>query len=156
MQTYKRAFITLLMGIIGAPFAGMVAVMIGSFFIQSLLLLLTIGLVICAAILWVTVFSERIAFTLSEDGQFSYYKRGKLKERFDIPNCYVGYYRKSKGATDHDISLRILPVGKEESDTVTIDASPLGRNRFEKMFARLEALSANEPEVLSAAPKNQI
>ena len=150
MQIYKRAWITMLMGVLGAPFAGLVAVLIGSFFTKNSLLLIAIGVAICAAILWISVFSEAIHFTLSDAGELSYYKRGKLQQQFDLPHCYVGYRRKTTDATSHDISLRILPAGKDESDTVYIDVSPLGRSRFEKMFAELEKFAANQPEVLRA------
>ena len=153
MKTYKRAFVTMLMGIVGAPFAGAVAAIIGGFFIDNTILLVIIGAVICAVILLITIFGENISFTLSENGQLSYYKRGDLRGQYDIPRCHVGYYRKSRGATDHNISLRILPVGEDEKDTVYIDASPLGQNRFERMYADLERSSANTPEVLSAQNK---
>lgn len=153
MQIYKRAFITLLMGVIGAPFSGVVVFVVGSFFIESTALLTAIAVIVCVVILWLTVFNENIYFTLSESGQFSYYKRGKLRQQLDIPHCYVGYYRKTTDATDHDIQLRILPVGSDEMDTIYIDASPLGASRFEKMFAELEKFAANEPEVMTAVKK---
>ncbi|HCC34893.1 MAG TPA: hypothetical protein DEQ02_04385 [Ruminococcaceae bacterium] len=153
MKTYKRALITMLMGILGAPFAGLIAVMVGSFFIEDLIILISIGIGLCCIILFITIFNENIKFTLSENGQLCYYKRGHLKSQFDIPNCYVGYRRKTTDATDHDITLRILPVGKEEIDTITIDASPLGRNRFEKMFVELEKIAANQVEILTVTPK---
>jgi len=153
VQVYKRAWNTLLMGIIGAPCASLVVFILAGIFIDSYVLLGAIAAVVCVVILYVTIFSENVTFTISEDGQFSYYKRGKLKEQFEIPDCYVGYYRKTTDATDHNISLRILLVGKAEADTVYIDASPLGRSRFEKMFAELEKFAANKPEVLVATKK---
>ena len=153
MKTYKRALKTMLMGIISAPFSAVVVVIVGGFFTENISLLIAIGIALCMVILCITIFGENISFTISPEGELAYYKRGKLIERYDIPNCQVGYYRKTTDATDHDISLRILPHGKDEMDTVYIDASPLGLRRFERMFAELERHTMSKPEVLSAKPK---
>ena len=143
----------MLMGIVSAPFSAVVVIIVGGFFIENTTLLLSIGIALSVIILCITIFGENISFTLSPEGELTYYKRGKLVDRYDIPNCQIGYYRKTTDATDHDISLHILPFNKGEMDTVYIDASPLGLRRFEKMFAELENHAAGKPEVLSAKPK---
>ena len=144
MQTYKRAFVTMLVGFIAAPVAGIGAVIICSFFISDQIALGAIGAIAFMMILLLTIFGERVTFTISADGQFSYYKRKKRKHQFDLKRCQVGYSLKSSDSIEYNIRLRILPEGQTE--TVDIDASPLGWRRFEKMFKQMESLSLNHQE----------
>ncbi|MDR1329254.1 MAG: hypothetical protein LBK23_06605 [Oscillospiraceae bacterium] len=148
MQTYKRAWNTLLAGLAGGVCGGLAVAVVVSFFNGSGVVFAAVTVVVCGLIWYITIFSEAIYFTVADDGIFRYYKRGKQVHEFDLKKCYVGYYRRSRGASDHNIQLKIQPVGGEEA-ALEIDASPLGRSRFEKMFARMEALAANKPEVLS-------
>jgi hypothetical protein len=150
MQTYKRAWNTLLAGLAGGVCGGLAVAVVVSFFNDSDVVFAAVAAVVCLLIWYITIFSEAIYFTVADGGHFCYYKRVKLVSEFDLKQCYVGYYRSSRGASDHNIQLKILPVGASEDATVEINVSPLGRSRFEKMFAHMESLAANEPEVLSA------
>ncbi|MDR1821425.1 MAG: hypothetical protein LBQ91_03205 [Oscillospiraceae bacterium] len=145
MTAYKRAWNTLIAGIIGGPFAGVVAVIIGGFFTENMLILIAAAIVICVLVWLVTIFGEAIKFEISDSGEFAYFKRGKLKHRFDLKKCSVGYHRRSRGASDHTITLKILSFGEDgTSEETDIDASPLGQMRFERMFAQMETFAIKE------------
>ena len=147
MQTYKRrALHTILIGIVGVAFGGVAAVIVGGFFIDDQTVLIAVTAAVCAVILLATILSESIAFTITPEGQFAYFKYGKIQHYFDLKHCYVGYFSKTSDTIDRNISLRILPEGKDETDMVFIDASPLGKKRFEKMFAQMEKFSLNRPK----------
>ncbi|MDR1193882.1 MAG: hypothetical protein LBK98_06945 [Peptococcaceae bacterium] len=138
------------MGLFSGPCGGLAAAVIVSFFNDSGTVFAAVAVVVCLLVWYITIFSENVYFTVADDGQFRYYKRGKLVNELDLRQCYVGYHRSSRGSSDHSIQLKILPAGADENATIDIDASPLGRGRFERMFERMESLAANKPEVLSA------
>ncbi|MDR0813875.1 MAG: hypothetical protein LBO63_07795 [Oscillospiraceae bacterium] len=144
MTTYKRAWNTLLAGIIGGPCAGVAAVIIGGFLTENMLILIAAAAVICILVWLVTIFGEAIRFEISESGEFAYFKRGKLKNQFDLKTCSVGYHRRSRGASDHTITLKIRSFSEGESTETSIDASALGQMRFERMLAQMETFAPQE------------
>lgn len=145
MTTYKRSLFVLLKGLIGAPCAGFVVYLVGCFFTQDMRILLGVAAAITLIIWYISIFSEQIHFTLSDAGELCYYKRGKCRARYDLTRCSAGYRRRSDG-TDHTISLRIYDAEGKEHD---IDASPLGRSRFEALYAKIKTfIPAGEDEVM--------
>jgi len=148
---YKRSFFSLLKGIIGAPFAGVLAgIIAGFFFPDNTTLLLGIGLVVMALILLTTIFSENIRLEI-DDNELRYYKRGKLRETYTLNQITVGYRTRVESGVmgNEDLTLRIFVASDERE--ASIDCSPLGVRRFYKLFAYLEEHTIQaETEVLRA------
>lgn len=141
MQIYKRSLVTMIWGFLIAPIAGVLGVVIGGFIFDDFKSRISIAIAVGVLVILYTIFGQSIRFTISEQGQLSYYRCGRMKHQFDIKNCQVGYHRKTTNLVYHEIKLEILPAGGE---LVKINASPLGKTRFEKMFVQLESLAANK------------
>lgn len=148
MTVYKRSLFVMLKGIIGAPCAGFVVYLVLSFFISDMTILLGAAAGITVLIWLMTILSDNIYFTISDGGEFYYYKRGKCREHYNLNECGIGYRQRSDGST---ISLKVFtPDGQEH----LIDAEPLGVNRFHKMYEKMsqfvqddEVMTAKESEV---------
>lgn len=143
MTTYKRSVFVMLKGLIGAPCAGFVVYLVLSFFVSDMRILVGAGAGITLVIWLITIFSDNIHFTLSDTGEFCYYKRGKCKERYALKDCGVGYRQRTDGSTIH---LYIYtPDGQEHC----VDAEPLGTSRFNRMYEKMRTF-VPEDEVMKA------
>lgn len=132
MNIYKRSLFVMLKNIISAPCAGAVLAIILNFFVENLYILIGVPVFVTLLILYTSIFSSRIQFTLSNTGEFCYYKKGKLKGQYDLTKCGLGYNRKTDGEY---INLSIVT---ETGENVLIDAEPLGSSRFMKMFEDMQ------------------
>lgn len=145
MQVFKRSIITLIWGVLGGAALAVIIFIVGSIFTNNSMLLIGIGVVVMLLVWYLSIFSEAIRFELDSDGQFRYYKRGKLRNEFKLRECGIGYLRRSSGSTNHDIQLKILDSNGE---LTCLDASPLGASRFDKMFAAMEVFAPTGNESL--------
>jgi Predicted transmembrane sensor domain len=136
MKIYKRALITIIWGFLWAPLAALLTIVVGGFFVKNLTLLIYIGITVAALVLLYYLLWQSIRFTVSEDGTLSCYKLGILKKQFDIRECRIGYNRKTTNFIYHTMTLKILHTSNEK--TTEINVTPLGKNRFEKMYKQLE------------------
>jgi hypothetical protein len=147
MQVYRRTVFSLIVGVIGAPFAGLLVFIITQIFIHSTPICAILGIGVAALVVYMTVFSENIFFELDDDGTFRYFKQGALKNTFTLPSCRVGYHRKSESSLfgNNYITLKILDAENNETD---IDTAPLGVTQFHKMFEDMEKFSIKDVETL--------
>ena len=143
MRTYNRSLYVMIKGIISAPFSGLVVYIILNFFVDNQIILLGAAAVVTLLVFHMSVFSSRISFTLSDAGEFCYYKKGKLENRFDLTRCSVGYNKRTDG---NYIYLKIVD---ETGNETSIDAEPLGSMRFMKMYNDMTEY-VNDDEVLKA------
>jgi hypothetical protein len=149
MKVYKRTFFSMIKGIIIAPFGGILVYFLAQIFL-SVAICAVLGVVVAAALLYMAIFSENIYFELDDNGAFRYYKKGALKETFELAKCGVGYYRKTEWGLfgSNDIDLKILDA---EGNETRIEAGPLGTGQFEDMFGEMEKHTVRNIEVLAAA-----
>jgi len=150
LQIYKRTVFSMIKGIIGAPFAGVVAVIIASFFNLNDLVLAVIGVVAAIAVLYVTLVTEDIRVEV-DARELRYFKRNKLREAYPLSNLGVGYRTRVErglfGNEDLTLKLLLLDSGEEKS----LDCSSLGTTRFYKLFETLEERTPKrEEEVMRA------
>jgi hypothetical protein len=142
MNMYKRAIITIIWGFLWAPLYALLTIIIGGFFVQEKPLLIGMGITVAALVLLYYLLWQNIRITVSEDGTLSYYKCGILRKQFNIRECNIGYNRKTTNFVYHTITLKISPAGNgfpvESERAVNINVTPLGKNRFEKMYKQLE------------------
>jgi len=131
-------------GIIIAPCSATLIYVVLGFFVSDARIQYGVAAAVLLMLLYLAVFSENIRFELEPDGTFRYFQKGKLRNSFRLEDCLVGYSRKSEG-TSHDILLQVvcLENGQEE----TIDCSPIGLRRFEKMFQEIKGHTKEEAEV---------
>lgn len=153
MQTFKRSAWSWIKSILLAPFAALGIFFVVIFALQFFSLgemdvYLVVGLPALALLigLYMAFFSENIKFEIEPEGECRYYKAGKLKKKWDLKRCTVGYRHKtttSRGSTTHDIDFKIRDeAGAEES----VDCSALGPTRFQAMFALMESYNPPAPE----------
>jgi hypothetical protein len=147
MQVYRRTVFSLIIGVIGAPFSGILVFIITQVFIHSIPLCAILGVGVAVLVVYMTVISENIFFELDDDGAFRYFKQGALKNTFTLPSCRLGYHRKSESGLfgNHYITLKILDAENTETD---IDTGPLGVTQFYKMFEEMEKFSIKDVETL--------
>lgn len=146
MKEYKPALLVTLKNLISAPFAGAVVLIVCGFFTENPIILYGIPAVVTLLILAMSLGGSGIKFTISEAGEFCYYKRNKLKERFDLRECYVGYRARTDGMY---LDLQVVDANGEET---ILDGEPLGNKRFFKMYEHAKTF-AKEEEVMKAAKK---
>lgn len=151
MNVYKRSLYVMIKGIVAAPFSGLVVYFFLSLFIGNDLILFGVFALVTFMVFYTSVFSSRISFTVSPDGEFCYYKKGKLEEQYDLKKCSIGYDRQTDGTY---INLTIIDENGKES---VIDAEPLGSSRFLKMYENMkqfvkddEIMKATESSVMKA------
>ena len=148
---YKRTIFSLLKGIIGAPFAGICAIIVcGMFITENMNILFCIGGGITLLILYITIFSEHIRLE-ADDRELRYYKRGKLRKTYALDNISVGYRTKVQSGLmgNEDLTLRIYVI--DEDRETTIDCSPIGLRKFHSLYEHLDANAVpREEEVLRA------
>ena len=144
LYTFKRSAISLIWSLILAV-GGSVAI----FFLSLIFFdeITVINFVIAGAILlvmgYMSIFSENISFELS-GSSFKYFKRGKLKKELDLKKYTAGYKTRHSEGTADDLSLYLSPVdGKGEE--IVIDCTPIGTNKFHKMYELMRANSAETP-----------
>jgi hypothetical protein len=138
-------------GIIISPLSGILVFLLAQI-ILPVPLCAVLGIATAAALLYMAVFSENIHFELDDDGTFRFFKKGTLKNTFELSKCHIGYYRKTEWGIfgNNYITLNILdPEGKETG----IDAGPLGTGQFKDMFEEMEKYAIKDVEVLEAAKK---
>jgi hypothetical protein len=151
MKEYRRSFFSLIKGIIIAPFGGLVAAIILHFFLSAFISYITGG-AITAILLYMAIFSENIRFELDGDGTFRYFKKGALRNTFNLSEYRIGYYAKTESGVfgNNDIQLKLLNTEGEETD---IEATSLGTSRFYSMFAEMEKYAIKNVETLTADNK---
>jgi hypothetical protein len=149
MKIYKRTLFSLIKGIVIAPLSGILVFILAQIFL-SVPLCAVLGIATAGALLYMTVFSENIYFELGDSGTFRYFKKGTLKNTFDLSKCRIGYYRRTEWGIfgNNDIDLKILDAEGKETG---IEAGPLGTAQFEDMFEEMEKFTVNDIEVLDAA-----
>ncbi|MDR0449827.1 MAG: hypothetical protein LBH26_01005 [Treponema sp.] len=152
MKTYKRSLFELVKGIVIGLVTGIAAHIVLGLFFRNVILVTGVPILIAAAILYITFFSEDIYFELEPEGVFRYYKRRILQNTFNLKNCYIWYHRKSESGfpPTHDITLKMLDSGAEDGE-IQIDCSPLGLARFDEMYNEMEEFALKDKTVLSAA-----
>jgi len=146
---FKRTVFSMLKGIIGAPFAGFVVVIVASFFNLGETTLFLLGAAGAVIILYITIVGENIRVEV-DLRELRYYKGSKLKESYVLENIGVGYYsRVERGLMGNENLL--LKVRKfDTQDETSLDCSPLGQKQFYKLFEYLEAHTpAKDDEVLT-------
>lgn len=148
MKVYKQTIVQKLKGMALAVFAGVVGFFVSNYFLDNFYVVCGITAAAFLLFAYFALFNENIRFELDRDGRLRYFQNKKLKGEYDIPNCLVGYKRKSKDG-DHDITLEIVALD-ESSEKTYIDCSPLGYSRFYKLWGELDEMSANEKVVLKA------
>jgi len=152
MQIYKRSLLWVLVRIIPVPlFSGLIVIIAGGFFIEAKSVLMGIGAAVGIIAVLIILFGMNIRFTITPEGQFTYYRNGKQKHQFELSCCQAGYQRVTANAVFHRITLQILPAGENNMESVYINASSLGRSRFDRMFGQIESFSINGKETLSAS-----
>jgi hypothetical protein len=113
MKEYRRSFFSLIKGIIIAPFGGLAAAIVLHFFL-SIFISYIVGGAITAILLYMAIFSENIRFELDGDGTFRYFKKGALRNTFNLPEYRIGYYAKTEaGVFYKTITTTYGPVKKE-------------------------------------------
>lgn len=136
-------------GIIGAPFAGIVVIIILGFFVEDQRILIGAGGAVALIIVYLSIFGENIRCELDANGVWRYYQKGRLKKTVDLTNCMIGYHQKGEAGIlgSYDINLQIIDQQEGES---FIDCSPLGPGRFADMYEKMKKFTPEEPEVLLA------
>jgi hypothetical protein len=136
-------------GLVIAPCSAFVLYLVVSAFIQNAVILYGVPLLVFVILIYSALFGENIRFEV-DGGELRYYKRGKLKNSFQLAGCRVGYRRKSETGllASHDISLQIIQT--ENGEETFIDCSPIGPRQFERMYALMKSKTPEEPEVLRA------
>lgn len=150
MFVYKRSLWVMIKGLIMAPFAGVVAVIILGFFVTNPLILYGVPVLASLVLVYMALFSENIRFELDRDGQLRYFKRGRLLHQFALAECAAGYHRRSEGGfpPTHDITLQMIRLS--DGEETAIDCSPIGLRRFEELYTEIKAHTGGEPEVMRA------
>jgi hypothetical protein len=149
MKIYKRTLFSLVKGIIISPLSGILVFFLAQIFL-SVPICAVLGILTAAALLYMTVFSENIYFELESNGTFRHFKKGTLKNTFDLSKCSIGYYRRTEWGLfgNNDIDLKIMDAEGKETN---IEAGPLGTAQFEDMFEEMEKFTINDKEVLEAS-----
>ena len=108
---------------------------------------------------YTSLFSENIRFVI-ENGEFKYFKNGKLKETFILKETNFRYRIKSTSdgtGTSHDINLYVSKLSDikdtDEISETLIDCSPIGIRKFEKMFDLLGGESNSKTVKLKTKKK---
>ncbi|MDR0435749.1 MAG: hypothetical protein LBH11_03150 [Propionibacteriaceae bacterium] len=160
MKIYKRpwhsAVTSLLWGIVGAAFAGVVlhwlrtsgisiarVINLGPWDFPEWVPIAVAGALLAFAV-WSTLMSEKIRFEL--DGPvFRYYQGGDLRQEFNLPDYYIDYSpQASDGSTDSQTLFLWSTAG---GDKVTINITPLGLSRATKMFEDMERYAKKDAAV---------
>ncbi|MDR1315947.1 MAG: hypothetical protein LBK13_03645 [Spirochaetales bacterium] len=151
MNVYTRTQFGTIKAVIIAPFTGILVFVLTRIFLP-VPLCVVLGLAATVIVVCIAVFSGNIYFELGEYGTFRYFKRGTLRNTFELPKYRIGYYCKTKRGIfgNHHIELKLFDAAGEETD---IDAGPLGTARFEEMFEKMEKYAITDAEVLDAEKK---
>jgi hypothetical protein len=138
-------------GIIISPLSGILVFFLAQIFLP-VPLCAVLGIVTAVALMYMAVFSENIYFELEDDGTFRYFKKGTLKNTFELSKCRIGYHRRTEWGIfgNNNIDLDILDA---EGEKTGIEAGPLGTRQFEDMFGEMEKYAIKNIEVLEAAGK---
>lgn len=150
MKVYKRSTWEMIKGLILAPFAAFIVIIVGGFFTENMTILYGVSAVVVGLIILSTIFGENIGVELDDNGTMRYLKKGKVTDTFDLTHCAAGYRRKSDRSllATHNIQLQIVDnlTGQE----TFLDCSPLGVNQFYKLYEDIGRYTKEEPEVLQA------
>ncbi|MDR2517615.1 MAG: hypothetical protein LBC88_09590 [Spirochaetaceae bacterium] len=148
MQTFRRTQFSLIRGIIAAPFSGVLVYILGQIFLPVWLSAIA-GAAAAGALVYMAVFSENIYCELDDTGAFRFFRRGVLKNSFDLTVCRIGYRRKTEWGLFGNNDIRLHIIDGQNGETF-LDVSPLGTARFNELFAAMEKHAAGETEVLNA------
>lgn len=159
MQVYKRTVGSLIKSLILTPFAG-VAAFVVLYILLQFVNLGTIGvyllyIVPVLAFLWMlyaSIFSENIRVEIDPAGTCRYFKNGKLLKQWFLPQCQVGYYKRTESGLMGNNNIR-LDIRNEMGQDETVDCSPLGSTQFYNMFAHMETFTKPEPQVQVLQPQ---
>ena len=146
MKVYKRSAWTLIKGLISAPFAGFVAVIIVSFFASGIYPIIA-GVAIFILVCVLSIFSENIHFEL-DNTELRHFRGRKLKGTYEFDRIVVGYHSRSQRGLLGDNDIQLIIRTAETGGETHLDCSPLGTKRFYEMFSILEGKCLNEPEKL--------
>lgn len=147
MKTYSSSLLITLRESFYALFMPVLVIIVGGFFTDNYLLLGAVSAVLLVLYLAWVLIGSRLKFEL-DGSELRYYRRGKMLQVFDLKQSSLRYVVNTRG-TDSTISFYITDHSKSEEEHY-IDCSPLGANRFQKMYEDLRTLSqsAVAPEVL--------
>jgi hypothetical protein len=153
MQVYKRSVGSLIKSLILAPFAG-VAVFVVLYILLQFVNFGTLGVYLLYgvpvfAFLWMlyaSIFSENIRVEIDPAGTCRYFKNNKLMKQWLLPQCQVGYYKRTESGLLGNNNIR-LDIRNEMGQDETVDCSPLGSTQFYNMFAHMETFTKPEPQV---------
>ena len=145
---YKRSIITMLVGIISAPVAGvLIWFLCGMFFDETGMVGAIVGGLITLIFWYISIFSERIRLEIDKT-HLKYYKGKKLVHSYKLNQITIGYREKYTvgGFGSDTLDLKIYNVETRESDS--IDCAPLGSSRFYKMYNKLSECTVIVENVL--------
>ena len=146
MTVYKSSIFVLLKNVFYGIGGGFVAALIGNAFMDMLYAII-LGIVLGAAVIYITLVSDNIKVTIDGD-ILSFYRLGKLKHQFSISRVGLHARIKSSGG-DSDCTLTVTePDGRETA----IDCSMLGERRFYKLLDELKV--GDEPIELATTKKD--
>ena len=147
MKVYKRSLWSMLFSILLAPCAAVVVYIALNFFINTFWILICASALAFIILLYMAVFSENIRFELDDNGKMRYFKKGILKNTYELEQYLLSYHSKNGGGgTNITLHFHHIDSGKEES----IDCSPLGKSCFADFYAEIKAYTKEQPEVLRA------
>ncbi len=121
----------MLMGLISAPFAGIVVAVLLSMFIDNNMIAIAAGVIVCLLVVYSTVFSDNVSFEIAGT-KFRYYKGKNLVKEYELIGAALGYNVKQSNSTDR-VDLYI--------NEDTIDCAGIGWWKFQEMFADMESIS---------------
>ena len=152
MSVYKRTLWGLVKSLFLAVCGGVFLIGAAWWFLSDIRIVLGIAAVFILFMGYSVFFGENIKFEL-DNGRLRYYQKGRLKNDFDLRTCSVRYYIRSDMSfpPTHDIMLYVTELGRD--DEISIDASPIGKRKFDRMFEEMEKAMPNAIEILETKPE---
>ena len=155
MKVYKRGIVSFIWSMIIAVFGSAALFFVVSMFTRNSYILFSIPGVVLLMSVYMAVFSENIRFEIQEE-EFKYIKRGKVRNTFDLRNCYSGYkVRTSDGSADN-IQLYLVEKNTNQAEEISIDCTALGVNKFYKMYEDIKKFTEEKPEKLEVKKKLEV
>jgi|GEM_PF-810393 len=87
------------------------------------------------------IFGENISITINGNN-LKYTKRNKVIHDLDLTEYASGYKTRHSDGTADDLRLILAPIGGGEE--INIDCTPIGTNKFHKMYGIVENLTGKE------------
>jgi hypothetical protein len=135
MHTFQRTTASLIKGLALSLGGSAAAALLVYVFTDSFVALAAVGVVLCAALLYITLFSEAIRLEV-EQSTLRFFQRGKLRHEIDLAQHSARYVIRTKNGSTQRVNLYFAPLAG--GSELCLDCEPLGRKQFDALWALLE------------------